>query len=84
MSDDFLEKVEKSHARHTGETWSAEKTLDNFPLYGRAKRIEALEQLDAAVKETPATEGALRRYTKLTGLQRDLEHMHQLMIRNGR
>jgi hypothetical protein len=84
MSDDFIEKVEKSYERHTGQEWSPEKTRENFALYGKAKRIQAMEQLDDAIKETPATEGALRTYTRLTGLQRDLERMHQMMIRNGR
>jgi hypothetical protein len=82
--DDFIEKVEKSHERWTGEQGSPERTLDAFPLYGRAKRIEALEQIDLAVKETSATDGALRRYTQLTALQRDMERLHQLMIRNGK
>jgi hypothetical protein len=85
MSDDhFIDKVEKSHERWTGESWSPEKTRENFALYGKAKRIQAMEQLDDAVKQEPATDGNLRRYTQLTSLQRDLERMHNLMIRNGR
>jgi hypothetical protein len=84
MSDDFIEKVEKSYARHTGQEWEPQKTLETFPLYGKKQRIAALEQLDDAIKTVPATEGALRQYTRLTSLQRDLERMHQMMLRNGR
>jgi hypothetical protein len=84
MSDDFIERVEKSHERWTGQEWSPEKTKESFALYGKASRITALEQLDAAITEVPATEGNLRRYAKLTGLQRDLEQMHQLLLKNGR
>jgi hypothetical protein len=84
MTDDpdFLDRVERSHERWTGEQWSPEKTLDSFMLHGRAKRIEALEQLDAAVKEAGTTN--LREYSRLTRLQRDMESKHQAMIKSGR
>jgi hypothetical protein len=82
MSDDFLEKVEKTHERWTGEQWSPEKTLDSFPLYGKAKRIEALEQIDAAVKAADTSN--LREYTRLTRIQRDAEFKHQMLIKNRR
>jgi hypothetical protein len=86
MSDepDFIERVEKTHERWTGEQWAPEKTIETFSLYGKAKRIEALEQLDGAVNATNPTTGNLRRYSMLTGLRRDLEAMHQLMIREGK
>jgi hypothetical protein len=82
MSDEFIEKVGKSHERWTGEQWSPEKTLDNFPLYGNAKRIEALEQIDAAVKDADTSN--LREYTRLTRLQREVELQHQMLLKNGR
>lgn len=76
MSDDFLEKVEKTYERWTGEEWSAEKTLDNFLLYGKTKRIQALEQLDEAVKTADTSN--LRDYARLTRIQREAEARHQL------
>ena len=82
--DDFIERVEKNHERWTGEKWSPEKTLENFPLYGRAKRIEALEQIESAVKATNPTMGDLRRYSQLTALQREVENLHQRMIKEGK
>ena len=82
--DDYLERIEKSYERHTGESWFPEKTLENFPLYGKAKRIEALEQLEGAVKSTTPTEVNMRRYATLTALQREAERLHQMMIRNGK
>jgi hypothetical protein len=82
MSNEFLERVEKTHERWTGEEWSPEKTLNNFALYGKTKRIEALEQIDAAVKSADTSN--LREYTRLTRLQRDVELQHQLLIKNGR
>jgi hypothetical protein len=51
-------------------------------LYGKTKRIEALEQIDAAVKSADTSN--LREYTRLTRLQRDVELQHQLLIKNGR
>jgi hypothetical protein len=82
MSDDFLEKAKKTHERWTGEPWSPEIALDSFPLYGKAKRIEALEQIDAAVKASDTSN--LREYTRLTRIQRDAEFEHQMLIKNGR
>lgn len=82
--DDFLKVIETTHERWTGESWSPEKTLENFVVYGRAKRIAALEQLDGAVKSTTPTQGNMRRYATLTALQREAERLHQMMIRNGR
>jgi hypothetical protein len=82
MSNEFLEKVEKSHARWTGEEWTPEATMKNFPLYGKAKRIEALEQIDAAVRDADTSN--LREYTRLTRLQREVELQHQLLLKNGR
>jgi hypothetical protein len=84
MEDDFIKKMETHHERWHGEQWEPQKTLETFPLYGRAKRIEALQQLDSEIKETPATEGALRTYTRLTSLQRNLERIHQAQIKVGR
>ncbi|MFY9953785.1 hypothetical protein [Bradyrhizobium sp.] len=81
MSSEFLEKVQKSYERHTGEAWSPEKTLQNFPLYGRQKRIEALSQIDEAVKDADTSN--LRQYTKLTRLQREVE-LQQMLLKNGR
>jgi hypothetical protein len=84
MSDnDFMKRVAKSHERWTGQEWSPEKTLENFPLYGKAKRIEALEQIDAAV-EAANPEGNLREYARLTRLQREVQLQHELMLKNGR
>ena len=82
--DDYLERIEKTYERHTGESWSPEKTLENFPLFGKAKRIEALEQIEGAVKSATPTEGNMRRFSKLTALQREAERLHQMMIKNGR
>jgi hypothetical protein len=84
MSDDFIEKVEKTYQRWTGEEWSPDATVRNFALYGKAKRIEALEQIDGAVKATNPTGGALREYARLTRLQRDVEELHQRLIKEGR
>jgi hypothetical protein len=81
--DDFIERVEKSHERWTGEQWSPEKTLENFPLYGRAKRIAALEQSDQALREE-AERGSLPRYTRLARLHTDLENIHQKLVKVGR
>jgi hypothetical protein len=85
MSDDhFIDKVHKSWERHTGEEWSPERARENFALYGKAKRIQALEQLDEALKQEPATAGNLRRYTQLTALQRDFEQIHQMQTKVDR
>jgi len=82
--DDFIKQVEKHYERWTGESWEPEKALKNFPLYGRAKRIESLEQIDAAVKAADPSPGKLRQYAKLTALQREAETLHQMMVKNGR
>jgi hypothetical protein len=82
MSSEFIKKVSKSWERHTGEEWSPERTLQNFPLYGKSKRIEALSQIDEAVKDADTSN--LREYTKLTRLQREVELQHQMLLKNGR
>jgi hypothetical protein len=86
MSDDndFIEKVSKTFERWTGTEWSPEASVANFAIYGKAKRIEALEQIDQAVKEMTPTSGNLRRYSQLTALQRDVETLHQRLIKEGR
>jgi hypothetical protein len=85
MSDNepkFLEKVATSYERWTGDEWSPEKTVSNFALYGRAKRVEALEQIDRAVQE--ASTADLRNYARLTRLHRQVEDLHRRMTSEGR
>jgi rubrerythrin len=82
MSNEFLEKIEKSHERWTGKEWLREDTLRNFAVYGKAKRIESLDMIDAAVEAADTAD--LREYSRLTRLKADLEREHQLLVRNGR
>jgi hypothetical protein len=82
MSNEFLEKVQKNFRRHTGSDWSPEVGLENFALYGRQKRVEALTMLDDAVRE--ASTSSLREYSRLTRVQTDFEDLHERMIREGR
>jgi hypothetical protein len=80
--DDFIERVSKNHERWTGREWTPEQTRKNFAAYGKAKRIEALEMIDVAVKDADTSN--LREFVRLTRLRTDLERDHQDYIRNGR
>ena len=60
----------------------ATKDLGQFIALRRAKRIQALEQLDDAVKTADTSN--LREYAKLTRIQREAEARHQLALKHGR
>jgi hypothetical protein len=75
-NDDFLARVERSHDLWSpNESWTPEKTVDNFALFSPAKRIEALQQIDEAVAK--ADTSSLRKFARLTRLRTDLENVHK-------
>jgi hypothetical protein len=74
--EDFLAKVERSHDLWSpNESWTPEKTVEHFQLFSPAKRVEALQQLDDAVRT--ADTSSLRKFAKLTRLRTDLENVHK-------
>lgn len=82
MTDDFLERLERSHKNWTGGEWSAEAVLDHFMLYSPAKRIEAIEQVEAECRAADTSN--LRRYSELASLRRAMNSQHQAGLKVGK
>jgi hypothetical protein len=84
-SDEFLERVDKAAQNWTGESRGPGQIEADFPLYGHAKRAEALDQLDEHLRNlTVEGETSLRDYTRLTSLRRNLGRAHSTLIKVGR
>ena len=86
MSEEFLERVNKAAQNWSGEVRGAADIVNDFPLYGHARRAEALDQIDAEISRIGSVEGDddLKSYTRLTSLRRNLGQTHSALIKVGR
>ena len=79
---DFIERAEKISENWTGEAFSPERTLEEFHLYGHAKRAAALDQFDTELANTNPSN--LRRYAELNDLHRRMRTAHANLRSVGR
>jgi hypothetical protein len=86
MSDEFFDRVNQANQNWFGEDRGPEEIKRDWDLYGRTKRAEALDQLDEYLRTFTDVRGEheIRKYAKLTGLQRDLFEKHKTLMRIGR
>jgi hypothetical protein len=86
MSDDFdnpLSNLESISQAYTGEAWSPERALQDFPKFDPQFRAEVMVQFDNALERTDAS-ADLRQYARLTRLREQMNATHQLLRRAGR
>jgi hypothetical protein len=79
---DLIDGFERTSQNWTGESWTPEKSIEQFQLYGAAKRATILDQLDDALRTADTSN--LRNYTRLTSLRRDLSNVHHAQRKVGR
>jgi hypothetical protein len=80
--EDFVDRIERISKNWTGESFTPEQTLQEFQMFGQAKRSEILDQLDEAMPD--ASLGNLRKYVRLTSLRRDMDNVHHALRKAGR
>lgn len=80
---DFIERAESISKNWTGEAFSEERMIQEFHLYGHAKRAATLDQFDAEL--TSASDpSSLRRYVRLNRLRTNLDRVHHALRKAGR
>lgn len=82
MTDDFLERTQRSAENWSGESLSPDQMVERFQLYGAAKRAADLDRFDAELRETEPSN--LRNFARLHKLRRDLGATHQALRKAGR
>lgn len=84
---DFTSRMESTWRNWRGEDWTPEKAVQNFQLYGPAKRAAALDQFDEELRnvtEIPNNPTELRKHVELFGLRRRLDEVHHAQIKVNR
>ncbi|WP_426525039.1 hypothetical protein [Bradyrhizobium sp. McL0615] len=85
MADDrsLFTRLEDIRRNWYGENdWSPKKTVEDFAYFDGATRADALDTLDHAMAEIDTTD--LRQYSEMSGLHRDLNRIHQSLLKVGR
>jgi len=79
---DLLEKLHQYGRHWLGEDRGPEQVVESFELFGHAKRAEALDQLDDHLRDIDTSD--LRKYARLTGMQRRMREIHHTLRKAGR
>jgi hypothetical protein len=79
---DIIERIEKISRNWTGEEWTPDRALDEFHLYGHAKRVAILDDFDAELQNADTSN--LRRYSDLTLLRRQMDNAHHALRKANR
>jgi hypothetical protein len=79
---DFIERAETVSKNWTGEAFTDDRLIEEFHLYGHAKRAAALDQFDEDL--ATADPSNLNRFVRLTSLRRNLDHVHHRLRKAGR
>ncbi len=80
--EDFVERAERVSKNWSGESWTPDRTLSEFQLYGPAKRAEYLDAIDEQLRT--ADTANLRRYATLVNMRRQMDHIHHSFRKVGR
>lgn len=80
---DFIERAESISKNWTGESFSEEQMLQEFHLYGHAKRAQALDQFDAELASPDAADN-VNRFVQLSSLRRNMDRVHHALRKAGR
>ena len=80
---DFMERTESISKNWTGEPFTEERLLQEFHLYGHAKRAEALDQFDAELAAPDAADN-VNKFVRLSTLRRNMDRVHHALRKAGR
>ncbi len=83
---DFIDQTEQ-YWRNRGLEWSPESTVQNFQLSGPRRRAEALDMLDAELRnigEIPDNAVAMRRAADMVALRQTLDDVHHSLLKVNR
>jgi hypothetical protein len=89
MSDDDRNSIDI--AKDVSRNWSGEEMtpagiLNEFELHGHAKRVGILDQIDQDFRDaSPSSDpSALRKYSELVTLRREMQRRHHTLRKAGR
>jgi hypothetical protein len=85
MSDenpDFISRIESISRNYTGDEWTPQRALQDWPLYDPAYRSSVLVDFDAELARIDTSD--LRKYSELTALRQRMDDMHHAMRKAGR
>jgi hypothetical protein len=84
---DFIERAQGISKNWLGEEWKPDQLVQEFHLYGHAKRAAALDEFDAELRDggpITSSPNELRRHAELYGLRRSLDEVHHALRKVGR
>jgi hypothetical protein len=85
---DFIERAEGISKNWTGEAYSDDRVVQEFHLYGHAKRAHALDALDAELSnvdgDLSAGTSAANRLVRLNTLRNRMDQVHHALRKAGR
>lgn len=88
MADDenTVEAVQRMSANWTGEPKTTDQMVDAFKLFGLARRVEMLNELDTEFNGmvVDGDETSIRRYSKFTTFRREMQDVHHKLRKAGR
>ncbi len=79
---DFLTRVETISRNWTGEEWTPERALQEFPLYDWSYRAAVLDDFDRELASADTSD--LRRYSQLTSVRQKMDNLHHALRKAGR
>jgi hypothetical protein len=86
MSDDnppnFIDRSAQIFKNWTGEAHGPEKILEEFHLYGHAKRATALDEFDDHLRTADTSN--LRKFSDLHNLRSKMDKVHHALRKVGR
>jgi hypothetical protein len=84
MSDDrdFLSRIASSSENWTGQARTPDDVVGDFHLFGQAKRIAALEQIDEEFAAADTSD--LRKFHDLARMRRQMKEIHHTLRKAGR
>jgi hypothetical protein len=82
----FEERMQSAYRNRSGEDWSSQKSIENFPLYAPEPRAQALDALDLEIARTEVNNSpsALKTAAQRLALRRQLRSIHDKLLTVGR
>jgi hypothetical protein len=84
MSEDrnFIDNARDVSRNWTGEEMTTDGMLNEFQLFGHAKRSDILDQVDQDYREANTSD--LRKFHELVTLRRNMKQVHHTLRKAGR
>ena len=76
---DNLDQFARNWSGDDTEGQGAQNLLENFHLFGHAKRSEMLDEFDGKLKDADTSN--IGRYARVTNLRRKMGHIHHELIK---